>query len=80
MNQFINDNKSTILMEDINNRGNWIQFIVWKGFPGNSEGKESACNERDSGSVPGLVRSPGEGNGYPFQYPRLGNSMARGAW
>ena len=61
-------------MEDINNTGNWIQFIIWKGFPGNSEGKESACNERDSGSVPGLVRSHGEGNGYPSQYPRLGNS------
>ena len=67
-------------MEDINNRGNWIQFIIWKGFPGNSEGKESACHERDSGSVPGLVRSPGEGNGYPFQHSSLRNSMDRGAW
>ena len=67
-------------MEDINNRGNWIQFIIWKGFPGNSEGKESACHERDSGSVSEFVRSPGEGNGYPFQYFSLGNSMDRGAW
>ena len=67
-------------MEDINNRGNWIQFTIWKGFPGNSEGKESACRERDSDSVPGLVRSLGEGNGYPFQYSSLGDSMDRGAW
>ena len=36
------------------------------GFPGGSEGKEFACNPGDSGSVPGLGRSPGEGNGYPL--------------
>ena len=36
---------------------------VEKGFPGTSDGKESACNVGDSGSVPGLTRSPGEGNG-----------------
>ena len=35
------------------------------GFPGGSAGKESACNVGDLGSVPGLGRSPGEGNGYP---------------
>ena len=37
--------------------------------------KESACNERDLGSIPGLGRSPGEGKGYPFQYAGLENSM-----
>ena len=37
-------------------------------FPGGSAGKESACNAVDLGSVPGLGRSPGEGNGYPLQY------------
>ena len=38
------------------------------GFPGSSAGKESACNAGDSGSIPGLGRSAGEGIGYPFQY------------
>ena len=38
------------------------------GFPGASYGKESPCNERDLGSIPGSGRSPGEGNGYPLQY------------
>ena len=48
------------------------------GFPGGSDGKESACNARDLGSVPGLRRSPGEGNGYSLQYSCLENSMDRG--
>ena len=38
------------------------------GFPGGSESKESACNVGDLGWIPGLGRSPGEGNGYPPQY------------
>ena len=38
------------------------------GFPGSSAGKESTCNAGDPGSIPGLRRSPGEGNGYPLQY------------
>ena len=50
------------------------------GFPGGSDGKESACNEENPGSIPGLGRSPGEGNGYPLQYSCLENSMDRGAW
>ena len=50
------------------------------GFPGGSGGKESACNEGDPGSIPGLGRSPGEGNGYPLQYSCLENSMKRGVW
>ena len=37
-------------------------------FPGSSDGKESACNVRDSGSIPEWGRSPGEGNGNPHQY------------
>ena len=40
----------------------------WEGFPGGSAGKESACNAGDLGLIPGLGRSPGEGNGYPLQY------------
>ena len=45
------------------------------GFPDSSAGKESACNVGDLGSIPGLGRSPGEGNGYPLQYSGLENSM-----
>ena len=48
-------------------------------FPGDSNGKESACNA-DSGSIPGLGRSLGEGNGNPLQYSCLENFMDRGAW
>ena len=51
-----------------------------QGFPGGSDGKASACNAGDLGSIPGLGRSPGEGNGNPFQYSCLENPMDRGAW
>ena len=47
---------------------------------GNSDSKESACNSEDPGSIPGLGRSPGEGNGSPLQYACLWNHMDRGAW
>ena len=50
------------------------------GFPGGSDGKESACNAGDPGSVPGLARSSGEVNGNPLQYSCLENPMDRGAW
>ena len=50
------------------------------GFPGSSDGKESACNAGDHGSVPGLGRSPGEVNSIPFQYSCLDNFMDSGAW
>ena len=49
-------------------------------IPGGSDGKESACNEGDLGSLPGSRRSSGERNGYPPQYSCLENSMDRGAW
>ena len=39
------------------------------GFPGGTDGKESACNPGDPGSIPGSGRSTGEGNGNPLQYP-----------
>ena len=45
------------------------------GFPGGSDGKESACNVGDPSSIPGPGRSPGEGNGNPLQYTCLENSM-----
>ncbi len=50
------------------------------GFPCSSVGKESACNAGDPGSIPGLGRSPGEGNGNPLQYSCLENPMDGGAW
>ena len=49
-----------------------------KGFPGGSDGKESACNAGDQGSISGLGRSPGEENGNPLQYSCLENSTDRG--
>ena len=49
-----------------------------EGFPGGSDGKESACNAGDLGSMPESRRSPGEGNGYPLQYTCLGNPTDRG--
>ena len=51
-----------------------------KGFPGGSDSKTSACNTEDLGSISGLGRSPGEGNGNPLQYSCLENSMDREAW
>ena len=50
------------------------------GFPGVSDSKKSACDTGDLGSVPGLGRSPGEGNSDPLQYSCLANSMDRRAW
>ena len=55
-------------------------FISWRGFPGGSDGKESACNVGDTNSIPGLGRPPGEGNSYLLQYSGLENSMDRRAW
>ena len=67
---------------------NWSEFIfvslllckIVLGFPGGSNGEESACNAGDPGSIPGSGRSPGEGNGNPLQYSCPENSMDRGAW
>jgi hypothetical protein len=50
------------------------------GFPGGLNGKESACNAGDPGSILGLERSPGEGNGNPLQYSSLENPIDRGVW
>ena len=69
----------------------WVQSLGWEipwrrawqpipvflpgESPGGSAGKESACNEGDLGLIPGLGRSPGEGNSYPLHYSGLENSM-----
>ena len=50
------------------------------GFPGGSDGKASACNAGDPGSIPGSGRSPGEGSGNPLQYSCMENPMDGGAW
>ena len=50
-------------------------YVAAPGFPGGSDGKDSPCNAEDMGSIPGLGRSPGEGNGYPLQYSGMENSM-----
>ena len=50
------------------------------GFPGDSAGKESACNEGDLSSIPGLGRSPGGGHDNPLQFSGLQSTMDRGAW
>ena len=56
-----------------------IKMVISRGFPGSSEVKASACNVGDPGSISGLGRSPGEGNGNPLQYC-LENPMDGGAW
>ena len=76
-------------------RGNWTFgvdcFVVhtdvklfllytWRGFPGSSNSKESACNEENQCLLPALGGSPGEGNGNPLQYSCLENPMDRGTW
>ena len=55
-------------------------FHTMHAFSYSSVGKESACNAGDPGSIPGLGRSPGEGNGNPLQYSCPENPMDRGAW
>ena len=62
---------------------NWWVSVYTKGFPGGAEVKNppaNAGNAGDSGSIPGLGRSPAVGNGNPLQYSCLKNSMDRGAW
>ena len=54
--------------------------LMLMGFTGGSDGKESAHNVRDLGSIPGSGRFPGEGNGKPLQYSCLRNPMDRGIW
>ena len=54
--------------------------LLFNMLSGDSEDKASACNAGDLGSIPGLGRSPGEGNGNPLQYSCLENPMDIGAW
>ena len=58
-------------------KANWSDInsgsVMDRGSPGGSDGKESACNAGDLGSIPGSGKSPGEGNGYPLQHVYLKN-------
>ena len=71
--------QETLGQEDPLEKG-WATHSSVLDFPGDSDGKESTCNEVDLGSIPGSGRFPGEGNGYPLQYSDLENSVYRGAW
>ena len=55
-------------------------WCISQGFTSGSDGKASVCNAGDPGSIPGLERSPREGNGSPLQYSCLENPMDHGAW
>ena len=57
-----------------------VRLLLQLGFPGDSDGKEYACNAGDLGSITGLGRSPGEGNGNPLQYSCLEDLMDRRTW
>ena len=60
-----------------------FQYFItnkYEGFPGDSDGKESAYNVGDLGLIPASGRSSGEGNGNPLQYSCLENPMDGGAW
>ena len=54
--------------------------MQWLTFPGGSAVKNLPANARDEGLIPGLGRSPGEGNGNPLQYSCLGNPTDRVTW
>ena len=54
---------------------NYSGFHMGEGLPRGSDSKDNACSAGDWGSIPGLGRSPGEGNGNPLQIPCLENSM-----
>ena len=56
-----------------------LNGLVIIGFPGGRD-TESACNAGDPGLIPGLGKSPGEGNGNPLQYSCLENLKDRGVW
>ena len=63
----------------VNRKGIPLYIYMYLGFPGGSDGKVSAYNVGDLGSIPGSGRSPGEGNSHPLQYSCLENSMDGGA-
>ena len=89
--QFLNQGKNKIIKLEII-KSYYLKFnscgkatlkkriLLFSYLLGGSDGKESACNEGDPASIPGLGRSPGNGNGNPFQYSCLENPIEGGAW
>ena len=79
--QFSSVAQSCLTLCDPMNRSTpQLSSVYLLGFPGSSDGKESAHNAGDLGSIPGSGRSPGVGNGNSLQYSHLENSRDRGAW
>ena len=73
--QFISKN----VLSMFSSRSFMVSYLMF-GFPREISGKESTCQAGDAGLIPGLGRSPGEGNGNPLQYACLENPTDRGAW
>ena len=72
--------KSSSTSSEIGTEFASVSRVVFGSFPGGSDSKASVYNAGDPGSIPGLGRSLGEGNGNPLQYYCLENPMDRGAW
>ena len=68
------------LTQNLPSQQSWGKYWDTGGFPGGSDYKASACSAGDPGSIPGLGRSPGEGNGHPLQYSCLENSTSLTDW
>ena len=75
-----NDINSKSNKEILQIQRNYSKVHLKKDFPGGSDGKASAYNAGDPGSIPGSGRSPGEGNDTPLQYSCLENPMDGGSW
>ena len=72
--------KTVLVFTDVEQEEKSEKWEQLRDFPGSSDGKASAYNVGDPGSIPGSGRSPGEGNGNPLQYSCLENPMDSGIW
>ena len=77
---FFQDSSASGQQLGITRLSNIWDTLILKEFPGGSDGKASAYNVGDPGSIPGSGRSSGEGNGNPLQYSCLENPMDRESW
>ena len=81
---WVNFKTKSLFYKNNNGKGKLVYILLsclyLLGFPGSSEGKESACNVGDLDSIPRTGRSPGEGNGNPLQSSCPENPMDRGDW
>ena len=69
-----------MMVIQVSNASSVFSFTYLLDFPGGLDGKASGYNAGDLGSIPGLGRSPAEGNGNPLQYSWMKNTMDREAW